>query len=173
MLRPQTRCIREGEFGPQPADRTRLESPCPSEVLRKETSSLSQPHASVECTPASGQGQAADLTICRACSFSKLAGIALHAQDIIPPQSAPDFHIPVYGRAGCNGLTAYINNLPASDKDVTPVQYVPDEEMNKDDGDTEPVQPFRVGICYLRYLFDHQHPKKYCPKLLMSDPRHR
>ena len=29
----------------------------------------------VECTPASGQGQAADLTVCRACSSSNLAGL--------------------------------------------------------------------------------------------------
>ena len=29
----------------------------------------------VECTPASGQGQAADLTICRACSFSNDMGL--------------------------------------------------------------------------------------------------
>src|SRR4029077_522780 len=30
---------------------------------------------SLECTPASGQGQAADLTICRACSCSNLTGL--------------------------------------------------------------------------------------------------
>jgi len=29
----------------------------------------------LECTPASGQGQAADLTICRACSCSNLMGL--------------------------------------------------------------------------------------------------
>jgi hypothetical protein len=29
----------------------------------------------LECTPASGQGQAADLTICRACSCSNLTGL--------------------------------------------------------------------------------------------------
>jgi hypothetical protein len=29
----------------------------------------------LECTPAGGQGQAADLTICRACSCSNLTGL--------------------------------------------------------------------------------------------------
>ena len=29
----------------------------------------------LECTPASGQGQAADLTICRACSCSNVTGL--------------------------------------------------------------------------------------------------
>jgi hypothetical protein len=29
----------------------------------------------LECTPAGGQGQAADLTVCRACSFSNVTGL--------------------------------------------------------------------------------------------------
>ena len=50
------------------ADRIEFASEMQGQTIRLNGSQL-------ECTPAGGQGQAADLTVCRACSCSNLTGL--------------------------------------------------------------------------------------------------
>jgi hypothetical protein len=58
---------------PAPPTRTRR-TRCASSRRQRQLRRTTLPR-SLECTPRSGQGQAADLTICRACSCSNLTGL--------------------------------------------------------------------------------------------------